>query len=86
MESAVADLLDRLLTTLDVRFEAFAVCEVRPGWRLVFDPMHAVVIHYVLAGSGALQTNGGVAIPFGTIASLSYRPESSRALRGRAAR
>jgi hypothetical protein len=58
-------LLDRLLATVDVHLHAFSVCEVRPGWRLVFDPMDAVVIHYVLAGMGSLQTDGGVAVPFG---------------------
>lgn len=61
----MTDVLDRLLTTLDVNLHAFAVCEVRPGWRLVFDPMDAVVIHYVLAGSGALQTRDGAAYSFG---------------------
>jgi hypothetical protein len=76
----VADLLDRLLTTLDVRFEAFAVCEVRPGWRLMFDPMNAVVIHYVLAGSGALQTDGGVTIPFGTHSIIIVPPGKQQSL------
>lgn len=76
----MANLLDRLLTTLDVRFEAFAVCEVRPGWRLVFDPMDAVVIHYVLAGSGALQTDGGVAIPFGTHSIIIVPPGKQQSL------
>lgn len=76
----MADLLDRLLTTLDVRFQAFAVCEVRPGWRLVFDPMDAVVIHYVLAGAGALQTDGGVAIPFGTHSIMIVPPGKRQSL------
>jgi len=62
----MANLLDRLLATLDVRLHAFAVCEVRPGYRLNFDPMDAVVIHYVLAGTGVLQTDGGVLVPFAT--------------------
>ena len=47
-----AEILDRLLITLAVRLHAFALCQITRGWRLVFDPMEAVTIHYVLAGSG----------------------------------
>jgi AraC-like DNA-binding protein len=65
---------------LDVRFHAFAVCEVRPGWRLVFDPMDAVVIHYVLAGAGALQTDAGVAVPFGTHSIIIVPPGKHQSL------
>lgn len=50
--------LDRLLSTLDVRLRAFAVCEIRPGWSLVFDAMDAVVVHHVLAGGGLLRVAG----------------------------
>jgi len=54
--------LDRLLTTLDVDLHAFALCEVQAGHRLVFDPMEAVVVHYVLAGMGSIRlTNGSEA-------------------------
>ena len=49
------DTLDRLLTTLAVRIHAFAICEIKAGWRLAFDPMDAVTIHYVLAGSGTIR-------------------------------
>ena len=52
--------LDRLLTTLAVRIHAFALCEIKSGWRLVFDPMEAVTIHYVLAGTGLLRTSEGI--------------------------
>ena len=55
-EEAVAkDTLDRLLTTLAVRIHDFAMCEIKVGWRLAFDPMEAVTIHYVLAGSGTVR-------------------------------
>ncbi len=53
------DVLDRLLITLAVRLHAFAYCEVERGWRLTFDPMDMITIHYVLAGSGVLQTDTG---------------------------
>ena len=43
--------LDRLLLTLDVTVDAFAICEVRHGLRLVGRPKNAIEIHYVLAGT-----------------------------------
>lgn len=56
--------LDKLLTTLAVRIHAFALCEIKTGWQLVFEPMKAVTIHYVLAGTGSLRTNGGIDTPY----------------------
>ena len=74
------DMLDRLLTTLAVRIHAFAMCEIKSGWRLVFEPMEAVTIHYVLSGSGTIRVSGGVdaayapfsiiVVPAGTAQSL----------------
>ena len=55
----LAKTLDRLLTTLDVDLHAFALCEVQGGHRLVFDPMEAVVVHYVLAGEGTVRLASG---------------------------
>lgn len=59
------DTLDRLLTTLAVRIHAFAICEIKTGWRLTFGPMEAVTIHYVLAGTGTIRTTGGVDVAYG---------------------
>src|SRR4051812_26371600 len=53
-----ADTLDRLLVTLAVRLHAFAVCEIKRGWRLKFAPMEGITIHYVLNGRGTLQASG----------------------------
>jgi AraC family transcriptional regulator, activator of mtrCDE len=50
--------LDRLLTTLGVAVEAFAVCEVRRGLRLIFTPIKAIEVHYVLAGTMHLMVPG----------------------------
>lgn len=47
--------LDRLLVTLAVRLHAFSICEIKQGWRLVFDFKERVTVHYVLAGSGSLR-------------------------------
>ena len=57
--------LDRLLATLDVQLHGFAVCEVRSGVRLVFDPMNVIVVHYVLAGRGRLEVDGAAAAEIG---------------------
>ncbi len=43
--------LDRLLTTLDVEVDAFAVCEVAEGARLTGVNGPAIEAHYVLAGT-----------------------------------
>lgn len=48
---ASTDDLDRLLVTLDVAVQSFAVCEVKRGRRLVGAPVDAVMVHYVLAGT-----------------------------------
>ena len=59
------DTLDRLLTTLAVRIHAFAICEIKKGWRLAFGPMEAITIHYVLAGTGTIRTSSGDSIVYG---------------------
>lgn len=63
------DLLDELLRTLDVRLHAFATCEVEAERRLVFGPMDAVIVHYVLSGSGVLAAArcDPVRVPSGAI-------------------
>lgn len=58
------DILDRLLITLAVRVHAFSVCEIQQGWRLAFDPLSAVTIHYVLAGRGSVRVGNRPWLPF----------------------
>ena len=58
------DTLERLLITLAVRIHAFAVCEIKLGWRLTFEPMEAVTIHFILAGAGTVRVDGGSHLPF----------------------
>ncbi len=43
-------ILDRLLTTMDVAVDAFAICEVRRGFRLI-GGASVVEVHYVLSGT-----------------------------------
>ncbi len=58
------DILDRVLITLAVRLHAFAYCEIQSGWRLTFGAMNAVTIHYVLNGTGIVQTSNGTSVAF----------------------
>ncbi len=51
-------LLDRLLTALEVSVDAFAICDVRAGWRIEMPPVGSVGLHYVLRGEGALIVDG----------------------------
>lgn len=53
-----AKVLSRLLASSDIRLHAVALCEVREGQSLVFDPFDVAVLHYVLAGSGWLEVEG----------------------------
>lgn len=43
--------LDALLSALSVDVEAFALCEIGEGVRLVFPPMDVIEIHHVLEGT-----------------------------------
>jgi len=76
----MTNVLDRLLATLDTRLHAFAVCEVQRGFRLVFDAMEAVVIHYVLAGTGFLRVGDGPSVPFGPHCILIVPPRFTQSL------
>jgi AraC family transcriptional activator of mtrCDE len=44
-------ILDRLLATMDVAVDAFAICEVRRGLRLIGGASAAIEVHYVLSGT-----------------------------------
>jgi len=47
-----ASSLDRLLCLLEVRMQAFALCEISRGWRLRLPCPDGVLVHYILAGRG----------------------------------
>ncbi|SFU70492.1 AraC-type DNA-binding protein [Methylobacterium sp. 174MFSha1.1] len=47
--------LASLLPTLSVQVHAFAFCEIQTGWRLAKSALaDALLVHYVLAGSGSI--------------------------------
>lgn len=48
-------LLERLIADLEISLEAFAMCEVAPGWRLRLGRLGWVTVHFVLAGRGRLR-------------------------------
>ena len=54
----MSNALDRLLTTLEVRLESFALLDVRRDHLLTFDALDQVIIHFVLSGEGWLDAPG----------------------------
>lgn len=52
------NMLDRLLMTLDVAIDAFAICEVNSGLQLVARPCNDIEVHYVLQGTMHLTVPG----------------------------
>ena len=66
--------VERFLDQLDVRLDAFGMCEIEAGCGLACEPMDGVVIHYVLRGEGAIAWEGGrIALRPGTIAVIPAR-------------
>jgi AraC-like DNA-binding protein len=51
--------LEHMLDLLEVRLDAFAVCEIAEGWRLACPPMDGILVHFVLAGEGVLRCERG---------------------------
>jgi AraC-like DNA-binding protein len=52
--------LDTLLDLLEVRLDAFAMCEIERACSLVCPPLDGVVVHFVLRGEGAVSCEHGV--------------------------
>lgn len=73
-------ILDDLLTTLEVRLHAWSLCEIQRGFRLAFDPMDAVVVHYVLRGEGMLHQQGDAPVPFGPKSIMIVAPGRAQTL------
>jgi AraC-like DNA-binding protein len=51
--------MERFFELLDVRLDAFAMCEVENGCSLACAPCDQVVVHYVLRGKGSVTWEGG---------------------------
>jgi hypothetical protein len=76
------ELLERLLSTLDIGIEAFAVCELRSGFRLVLKPVSAIEVHYVLKGTVHMTVAGASPIGCGPGSLIVVPPEQLVARRG----
>lgn len=50
--------LENFLRAIDVKLEAFAVCEIGSGWRLKVAPTDKILCHFVLRGHGSLEASG----------------------------
>ncbi len=72
--------LDRLLRTLDVTVEAFALCEVRRGFKLLAAPDSAILTHYVLAGTMHLNVPGVAPIVCGPGNVIIIPPRTAQAI------
>ena len=60
--------LDDLITALEVRLQAFAVCEIGADWRLRVNPLETVICHFVVRGHGYVEfANGRIPVRPGTI-------------------
>lgn len=49
---------DDLLSALEVRLSAFAICKIDAGWRLRVSPLPELVCHFVIRGDGILEVAG----------------------------
>ena len=58
-------IIDRLLKTLDVAIDAFAICEINQGLKLVARGGPDIEVHYVLSGTMYLMVDGGEPIACG---------------------
>lgn len=52
--------IEEIIDLIDVRVEAFATCQIAPHTALACDPCEAVVVHFVLGGSGTITSEHGV--------------------------
>jgi AraC-like DNA-binding protein len=51
--------IDQFLEAVEIRVEAFGVCEIGPRYSLRCAPYKSVVVHFVLSGEGVLECRHG---------------------------
>jgi AraC-like DNA-binding protein len=73
-------ILERFLVELDVNVEALAICEVRQGVRLIFPPVHAIEIHYVLEGTLHLIASEAASVVCGPGSVIIVPPGTSQSV------
>jgi AraC family transcriptional activator of mtrCDE len=72
------EIVERLLLELDVSVDALAVCKVRRGIRMVFPPVDAIEVHYVLEGTLHLTMSGAVPLICGPGSVIMVPPGNSQ--------
>ena len=61
--------VDELLSLLDVRLDAFAMCEIDTGSGFAWPPLDMTVVHFVVAGEGSIDcAHGRYPLKPGTVA------------------
>jgi AraC family transcriptional regulator, activator of mtrCDE len=73
--------LEDLLTNVEVKLGAFAVCEIGADWRLRVGPMQSMICHFVARGHGFLEF-GGKRVPIGRGAIVIVPPETPKSICG----
>ena len=51
--------IDQFLETVDIRVDAFGICEIGQEFSLNCEPFDSVVVHFVLSGEGVLECRHG---------------------------
>lgn len=72
--------IDTLLGAVSVEIEAFAICEISDGVRLIVPPIEMIVVHYILEGKAYVTTGGKESLEAGPGAMLIVPPERSHHL------
>lgn len=73
--------LENLLSSVEIRLSAFAVCEIGADWRLKVGPLDAMLCHFVARGHGFLEFGDKrIAIEAGSI--VIVPPHTSKCLSG----
>lgn len=73
-------LVDRLFENLALTVEAFATCQVAPGWRLRLPALDWVTLHFVVKGVGAVRDAQSHVFPVGPDTMAVVPPHLSHAI------
>lgn len=68
--------VDALLEAVSVEIEAFAICQIAEGVRLIVPPIQMIVVHYVLEGTAHVTIDESVSVEAGPGSLLIVPPES----------
>jgi AraC family transcriptional activator of mtrCDE len=72
--------VDALLEAVSVEIEAFAICEISEGVRLIVPPIEMIIVHYVLEGTAHVTIDENESVEAGPGSMLIVPPERSQHL------